>query len=130
MLFFLAVLVFLVFPSPWDVIIGLGCAVLGVGEVAFWYRRSRGKAKVGVEQLVGATGEASGSLDPSGRVRVAGELWQARSSSAVPAGARVRVVAVQGLELEVEPVDDDILLLPSAALELRPLRSEHQQPRS
>ena len=107
MLFLLALLVFLVFPSPWDVIIGLAGIVLGVAEVAFWYRRVRGmKARTGVEQLVGSTGEASGPLDPSGHVRVAGELWQARASSALPTGARVRVVAVHGLELEVEPLDD------------------------
>ena len=56
--------------------------------------------------LVGATGEVSERLAPSGQVRVLGEIWEARSSSELPPGSRVRVVAVDGLILEVEPVDE------------------------
>ena len=66
----------------------------------------RGKVQTGVEQLVGATGEVSERLAPSGQVRVLGELWEARSSSELPPGTRVRVVAVDGLMLEVEAVDE------------------------
>ena len=54
--------------------------------------------------LVGATGEATERLAPTGHIRVLGELWEAHSSSDVPPGARVRVIAVDGLKLEVEPV--------------------------
>ena len=66
----------------------------------------RGKVQTGVEQLVGATGEVSERLAPSGQVRVLGELWEARSSSELPPGSRVRVVAVDGLVLEVEAADE------------------------
>ena len=65
----------------------------------------REKVQTGVENLVGATGEVTERLAPSGQVRVLGELWQAHSSSEVPRGAHVRVVAVEGLALEVEAVD-------------------------
>jgi membrane-bound serine protease (ClpP class) len=61
--------------------------------------------QTGVENLVGATGEVSEGLTPTGHIRVLGELWQARSSSELPAGSRVRVVAVDGLTLDVEAVD-------------------------
>ena len=43
-------------------------------------------------------------LSPSGVVRVRGETWTAESpGEPVPAGAKVKVVAVRGLTLEVVP---------------------------
>jgi membrane-bound serine protease (ClpP class) len=61
----------------------------------------------GAETLVGATGVAVDRLDPSGHVRVQGELWEARAESEVPSGATVRVTAVNGLRLDVEPAGDE-----------------------
>jgi membrane-bound serine protease (ClpP class) len=58
----------------------------------------------GREQLMGATGE---SLDPSygeSHARIHGEIWQVRSRVPLAAGTRVKVVGVDGLVLEVEPV--------------------------
>jgi len=105
MLLLLALLLFIVVPSPWNVIGALATGVLGVVEVAYWQRRMRReKVQTGVENLVGATGEAAERLAPSGHVRVLGELWQANSSSELPRGSRVRVVAVNDLTLEVEAV--------------------------
>ena len=102
----LALVLFLVLPSPWAVILGVASLVIGVGEVSFWQRRVRGqKVQPGVGNLVGATGEVTDALDPSGHVRVLGELWEARSSSELPPGSRIRVVAVHGLALEVEAID-------------------------
>ena len=45
------------------------------------------------------------ALAPLGQVRVLGELWEARAAVELPSGARVRVVALDGLTLEVEPDD-------------------------
>ena len=107
MFLLLALLLFIVLPSPWSVIVGLICVALGIIEVGYWQRRIRhGKVQTGVEQLVGATGEVSERLAPSGQVRVLGELWKARSSSELPPGSRVRVIAVHGLTLEVEAIDE------------------------
>ncbi len=106
MFLLIALILFLVLPSPWNVVGGLASIAVGVVEVVYWQRRmGRGKVQTGVERLIGATGEATERLAPSGHVRVRGELWEARSSSELPAGSRVRVVAVHGLVLEVEPVD-------------------------
>src|SRR5690606_26966762 len=43
--------------------------------------------------------------DPDGRVLIRGALWRARTNRATPvhAGERIRVVAIDGLVLEVEP---------------------------
>jgi membrane protein implicated in regulation of membrane protease activity len=38
-------------------------------------------------------------------VRMHGELWRATAHEAVPAGAQVRVVRVDGLTLHVKPAD-------------------------
>jgi membrane-bound serine protease (ClpP class) len=107
MFLLLAPLLFIVLPSPWDVIGGVASLAVGAFEVTFWQRRmGRHKVQTGVENLVGATGEVTELLAPSGKVRVLGELWQARSSSELSPGTRVRVVAVNGLWLEVETIED------------------------
>ena len=107
MFFVLALLLFIFLPSPWDVIGGLVSGALGILELIYWQRRMRReKVQTGVENLIGATGEATEQLAPSGNVRVLGELWEARSSSELPPGSKVRVVAVHGLILEVESAEE------------------------
>ena len=102
----IALLLFLVLPSPWNVVGGLACVAVGIAEVTYWQRRMRReKVQTGVEHLVGATGEVAERLAPSGHIRVLGELWEARSSSELAPGTRVRVVAVHGLTLEVEALE-------------------------
>jgi membrane-bound serine protease (ClpP class) len=106
MLLLLVLLLFVVLPFPWNVISGLATVSFGVCEVAYWQRRMRRhKIQTGVENLIGATGEVTEWLAPSGRIRILGELWQARSSSELPPGSRVRVLAVHGLTLEVETAE-------------------------
>lgn len=58
---------------------------------------------VGVEQLVGAVGEALSSSPGSLRVRIRGEIWQAVASSSLAIAQQVRVTGVDGLVLRVEP---------------------------
>src|SRR5512132_3973357 len=102
----LAFLLLIFVPWPWGLAAAIASLVLFVFEVAYWQRRMRReKVQTGVENLVGATGEAAERLAPSGHVRVRGELWEAKSSSELPRGARVRVVAVHGLVLEVESAE-------------------------
>jgi membrane-bound serine protease (ClpP class) len=104
MFLLLAPVLFLVLPDPWDVIGGLVCLGVGVIEITYWQRRMRReKVQTGVENLIGSTGEVTTPLAPVGQIRVLGELWQARASSEVPLGAQVRVVAMRGLTLDVEP---------------------------
>ncbi|HEY5719739.1 MAG TPA: nodulation protein NfeD [Gammaproteobacteria bacterium] len=71
--------------------------------------RQRRRAVVsGREQLLGSVGEVIESFTGSGTVRVHGEVWQARSAVAVDSGQAVRVRAIEldGLTLEIEPLDD------------------------
>ena len=65
------------------------------------------KQSTGPEQLVGQTGEVREDLNGAGAgmVFVGGELWRARSTQRIPAGAKVRVLRVDGLTLEVAPAE-------------------------
>jgi membrane-bound serine protease (ClpP class) len=57
----------------------------------------------GGDELMGLTGTAVSTLDPSGQVRVRGEIWTARvGEGEIPAKDEVRVVGRKGLTLLVE----------------------------
>ena len=102
----LALVLFLILPDPWNVVGGVVSLACGVVEITYWQRRmKRVKVATGVENLIGATGEVTAPLAPVGQIRVLGELWEARSSSELPERTIVRVVAMDGLTLDVEPVD-------------------------
>lgn len=60
---------------------------------------------IGREWMIGSLGDAVGDLSPNGVVRVGAAQWRARTNRATPvaAGDRVRVVAIDGITLEVEP---------------------------
>jgi membrane-bound serine protease (ClpP class) len=60
---------------------------------------------IGREWMVGELGDARVDLAPEGVVTVQDAPWRARTNRATPikAGDRVRVVAIEGLVLEVEP---------------------------
>lgn len=66
-------------------------------------RARANKVVTGAAGLVGETGSAHTALAPAGKVFVHGEFWDAESSAPVEKGARVRVIAVDGLRLRVEP---------------------------
>ena len=61
----------------------------------------------GIESLVGVDARVLTpiSLDAAGQVRVHGEIWRATSTHQLPAGTGVRIAAVTGLTLRVEPLD-------------------------
>ena len=60
---------------------------------------------IGREWMVGEEGEAVLAVDPEGVVVVRGAQWRARTNRATPIGRgdKVRVVAIDGITLEVEP---------------------------
>jgi membrane-bound serine protease (ClpP class) len=64
----------------------------------------RNKMVSGAQGIIGETGIAQTALSPSGKIFVHGELWDAISSTDVPAGQSVVVRRVDGLLLQVEPL--------------------------
>jgi len=74
-----------------------------VGVAGLVFRSQRRRPMTGDSGLIGKTGVVKTALDPIGRIQVHGELWSARSRTLVAVGQTVRVTAVDGLTLEVEP---------------------------
>ncbi len=62
---------------------------------------------IGREWMIGEVGTALGTVSPDGVVTVRDAPWRARTNRATPieAGQDVRVVSIDGLLLEVEPLD-------------------------
>jgi membrane-bound serine protease (ClpP class) len=100
--------------TRWDL-----SGLLALGGLAFWISKDFAlypfvrsayavgpSSLIGPELLLGSEGTSDGELTPSGHVRLRGERWRAESTSHVAAGARVRVRAVRGLTVEVEPICD------------------------
>jgi membrane-bound serine protease (ClpP class) len=70
--------------------------------------KARGRSVVsGQEEMIGALGEALENFKDAGRVRVHSEEWQARSQVALKRGQKVKVVAMDGLVLTVEPYNPE-----------------------
>jgi len=58
----------------------------------------------GREEMVGGKGVVLDDFDGSGRIRIHGEVWNARSKAPLRQGQQVRVIMMDGLILHVEPV--------------------------
>ena len=97
-------------PVWWAVILVVIGTALFFGIAMTAVVRSRfGTTTIGREHLVGRVGTAVEQIAPVGPVVVDGAQWRAKSTraSGIEAGDRVEVVAVSGIELEVEPVDSE-----------------------
>jgi membrane protein implicated in regulation of membrane protease activity len=88
-----------VVPWPWGLATVLGGGVLDIAESLVLLRWSkRRRSPVGVDALLGQSAVVA---NPA-QVRIAGELWEARSDRVLVAGERVTVRAIEGLTLVVE----------------------------
>ena len=105
MFLFVALILLLVLPDPWNLIGFAAGLVAFVGELAFWRRRVRPlKVRAGSETLIGEIGRVVVPCRPDGQIEVAGERWQARCAAGADVGQRVQVVSRERLLLVVEPV--------------------------
>jgi membrane-bound serine protease (ClpP class) len=77
-------------------------ALITMFLVSLVIRARRNKVLTGSAGMIGEMGVARTALEPEGQVQVRGEYWDAVASSSIPAGARVRVLGVSGLKLQVE----------------------------
>jgi membrane-bound serine protease (ClpP class) len=90
------------FSTTLAVAIPLG--VISIVLVRLVYLSHGRKSAVGEEAMTGEIGVAKTDVHQQGKVLVHGEYWNAFSERPIPAGARVRVVKVNGLRVEVEQV--------------------------
>ena len=90
-------------PAPWGLILVFVGGIADIAESLFLMRWSkRRKATTGAQAFVGQKAEVVTPLRPTGQVRIAGELWAARSESGANPGDEVIVRAVDGLTLSVD----------------------------
>jgi len=86
-------------------VLGMAAIVLFLGRLALAAQAR--PPSTGVEAMVGEEGRARTPVAPDapGQVDVHGEIWRAYSREPLTAGARIRVIEVNGLTLVVEPAD-------------------------
>ncbi|MCU1395709.1 MAG: hypothetical protein JWM34_4137 [Ilumatobacteraceae bacterium] len=93
-------------PSWITLLAGIGGIVLTfVVGMPSMVRTRFATPTVGREWMIGEMGTAVAGIDPEGVADVAGGRWRARTNRATPmkAGDVLRVVAIDGVTLEVEP---------------------------
>lgn len=78
-------------------------ALITMFLISLVLKARRNKVVTGEEGMVAKIGEARTALAPRGKVFVNGEYWDAESATPVQPGERVRVIALDGLLLKVEP---------------------------
>jgi len=84
--------------------VSLPFAAITLFLVTIVIRARRGKVLTGSSGMIGEIGVTRTALEPEGQILVHGEYWDAVASSNLPAGARVRIKAVSGLKLLVDPM--------------------------
>jgi membrane-bound serine protease (ClpP class) len=95
-------------PSWITLLAGIGGIVLAfVVGMPSMVRTRFATPTIGREWMIGEIGHVVESVDPDGVVSVGDARWRARTNRATPvsAGEPVRVVAIDGVTLEVEPLE-------------------------
>jgi membrane-bound serine protease (ClpP class) len=95
-------------PSWITLLAGIGGVLLAfVVGMPSMVRTRFATPTIGREWMIGAIGEVVETVDPDGVVSVGDARWRARTNRATPvsAGDPVRVVAIDGVTLEVEPLE-------------------------
>ncbi|HYA36836.1 MAG TPA: nodulation protein NfeD [Candidatus Methylomirabilis sp.] len=97
------------YTIAWPLIaaVALMSAVFFFAVVGLALKARRRKVVSGREEMVGAIGEALENIKAEGRIRVHSEEWQARSAVPLKRGQKVKVVAIEGLMLTVEPYNPE-----------------------
>ncbi|MGE0877111.1 MAG: nodulation protein NfeD [Acidimicrobiia bacterium] len=97
------------YPLSWITLVaGIGGIMLAMlAGMPAMVRTRFSTPTIGREWMIGEVGEAVVAVDPDGVIRIQGALWKARTNRATPiaVGGSVRVVAIEGIVVEVEPTE-------------------------
>jgi len=96
-------------PPSWITLLAgiAGTLLAMLGGMPAMVRTRFSTPTIGRDWMIGETGVAVADVDPDGVVTVRDAPWRAHTNRATPitAGAEVRVTAIDGLTLEVEPIE-------------------------
>ena len=116
---------------PLTLLLGAITAGLTISVLLVWlaWRARSNRPEVRASRMIGLIGKAVTEVAGEGRVMVMGEYWWARSRSKIAQGEMVRVVARDGLTLEVE-ICADKMKIPKrvSALPRRRATTPHETP--
>ncbi len=85
------------------ILVAIPFALITLFLVSMVVRARANKVITGQSGMIDTIGIAQTPLTPQGKILIRGELWDAISPTAVDVGSQVRVTAVDGLLLHVEP---------------------------
>jgi len=95
-------------PPSWITLLAgiVGTLLAMLGGMPAMVRTRFSTPTIGRDWMIGETGVAVAAVDPDGVVTVRDAPWRAHTNRATPiaAGDEVRVTAIDGLTLEVEPI--------------------------
>ena len=83
----------------------LAGALMVLLMASYFMRSRREPVTTGADQLLREPAVAMADFDGSGPVHIRGEIWNAVTRAPVRSGQSLRVIRVNGLTLEVEPLD-------------------------
>ena len=69
------------------------------------FRAQVSEPRTGADGIIGQVGVVKKAIMPEGKIMIRGELWNARAKESIPEGTRVRVINLENLVLEVEPME-------------------------
>ena len=92
---------------PLVITVGVVAAALFTVTVLLAVRQRKRPIVSGREEMIGARAEALESFSETGQVRAHGEIWSARARQPVALGQSVRIMNIDGLILEVEPLREE-----------------------
>ncbi|MDQ2070766.1 NfeD family protein [Natronospira bacteriovora] len=94
-------------PLPLIATVSIIGGLLTFSIIGFALRARRSPVVSGHEEMIGLVATAREDFEESGQVWVRSELWRARSTKPVRKGDKLRVTDLNGLVLEVQPLDEE-----------------------
>ncbi|HEX9180026.1 MAG TPA: NfeD family protein, partial [Burkholderiales bacterium] len=95
------------FGIAWPLVaaLALASAAFLVFVIGMALKSRRRPVVSGREEMIGAVGEMLEDAQGEGMARVHSELWAVRSAAPLRAGQKVRVIRMEGLTLDVAPLE-------------------------
>jgi membrane-bound serine protease (ClpP class) len=84
--------------------VSIPIALISIFLVSIAVKARQGKVVTGLQGMIGQVGTVQVALNPTGKVFVFGETWNATAPAPVGVGHQVVVKKIEGLHLEVEPL--------------------------